>query len=138
MLYLFKLPSVKPHKLIGLDIFVVYFYLCKTHKCFCIQFSAALLLLTTMRFNFLAHLTWKVKWAFLITWRPSSVNFYKNLLLWNYLATIILGVFSLKNVSDDLAIKPRWPPWLEIEHRGKMYILVYIFKTKAFRANLTG
>ena len=42
---------------------------------------------------FLAHLTQRVMWAILITWRPSSssvrrpsyvVNFFKNLLLWKY------------------------------------------------------
>ena len=34
---------------------------------------------------FLAHLTQRVMWAILITWRPSYVvNFFKNLLLWKY------------------------------------------------------
>ena len=53
------------------------------------------------------------------------------------LATIILGVSSLKNVWRDLSNQPRWPPWLKIEHRGKMQFLAYNSKTKAFRANLT-
>ena len=35
--------------------------------------------------SFLAHLTQRVMWAILITWRPSYVvNFFKNLLLWKY------------------------------------------------------
>ena len=70
--------------------------------------------------------------------------FYKNLLLRNFwtkfiknLATIILGVSSLKNVSGDRAIEPRWPQLLKIEQRGKMQFLAYNSKTKAFRANLT-
>ena len=41
-------------------------------------------------------------------------------------------------MSGDPAIQPRWPPWLKIEHRGKMQFLVYISETKAFRANLIG
>ena len=36
------------------------------------------------------------------------------------LATIIIRVSSLKNVSNDPANQLRWPPWLKIEHRGKM------------------
>ena len=54
------------------------------------------------------------------------------------LATIIIGVSSLKIVSSDPANQPRWPPWLKIEHRGKMQFWAYNLKTKAFRANLTG
>ena len=53
------------------------------------------------------------------------------------LATIIFRVSSLKNVSCDPTIKSRWPPWLKIEHRGKMQFLAYNSKTKAFRANPT-
>ena len=40
-------------------------------------------------------------------------------------------------MSNDPAGLPRWPPWLKIEHRGKMYISACISETKAFRANLT-
>ena len=53
------------------------------------------------------------------------------------LATIIIRVSSLKIVSGDPAKQPRWPPWLKIEHRGKMQFLAYNSKTKAFTANLT-
>jgi hypothetical protein len=53
------------------------------------------------------------------------------------LATIIIGVSSLKIVSGDPVNQPRWPPWLKIEHRGKMQFLAYNSKTKAFRAILT-
>jgi hypothetical protein len=53
------------------------------------------------------------------------------------LATINIDVSSLKFVFFYPANQPRWPPWLKIEHRGKMQFLAYISKTKAFRANLT-
>ena len=53
------------------------------------------------------------------------------------MATIIFGVCSLKNVSGDPAIQPRWLPRLNIGHRGKMQFLAYNSKIKAFRANLT-
>ena len=36
------------------------------------------------------------------------------------LATIIIGVLSFKNVSGDQANEQKWPPWLRIEHSGKM------------------
>jgi hypothetical protein len=54
------------------------------------------------------------------------------------LAAIIIGVSSLKIVWRDPANQQRWPPWLKIEHRGKMQFFAYNSKTKAFRANLTG
>ena len=38
---------------------------------------------------------------------------------------------------NSLAHRTEWPPWLKIEHGGKMHILAYNSKTKAFRANLT-
>ena len=44
---------------------------------------------------------------------------------------------SLKNVSGDSANQPRWPPWLKIEHRGKIQFLAYNSKTKAFKPNMT-
>ena len=49
-----------------------------------------------------------------------------------------MRVSSLKNMSGDPVNKARWPPWLKIEHRGKMQFLANNSKTKAFRANLTG
>ena len=45
------------------------------------------------------------------------------------LAIIIIGVSSLKNVSGSPPNQPRWPPWLKIEHRGKMQFLAYNSKT---------
>ena len=51
---------------------------------------------------------------------------------------MILGVSRLKFVFYLLFRQKTWPPWLKIEHRGKMQFLGYISKTKAFRANLTG
>ena len=53
------------------------------------------------------------------------------------LATIIIGISSLKSVSGDPTNQPRWPPWLKIEHRGQMQFLAYNSEAEAFRANLT-
>ena len=46
------------------------------------------------------------------------------------LATIIIGVSSLKIVSGDPANQPRWPPWLKIEHRGKHSFWIINLKPK--------
>ena len=58
--------------------------------------------------------------------RRPSVNFLKNLLLWNHWANLnqtwpesSLGV-PFKIISDDPVDQPSWPPYLLIEHRGKI------------------
>jgi hypothetical protein len=69
---------------------------------------------------FLAHLTQRVMWAIAITWRPSSVCklFKKSSSLKpqgqfkTNLAWIILRGFPLKDISDDTADQPSWPPCL--------------------------
>ena len=84
---------------------------------------------------FWAHLAIRAKWAFLITLRPVSSSSVK-LLQKSFplkilgqikpnLATIIIGVSSLKNVWRDPPNQPRWPPWLKKEHMGEMQFLAY-------------
>ena len=86
--------------------------------------------------------------SFIVNFQPFFVNF-SNLLQKSFplkllgqinpnLSTIIFGVSSLKDMSADPDYQPRRPPWLKIEHRGKMQFLAYNSKTKAFRANPTG
>ena len=79
--------------------------------------------------SFSHHLASVVRRPSSVVRRPSSVvvNFYKKSsplkLLGQIkpnLATIIIGVSSLKNVWRDPVVQPRWPPRLKIEHRGKM------------------
>ena len=104
---------------------------------------------------FLAHLTQRVMWAILITWRPSSSSvrrpssvvrrklFQKSSPLkvldqWKpNLVWIITRVSSFKIVSGDAVHQPTWPLLLKIEHMVKLQVFGNISKTVSNIKNLT-
>ena len=98
---------------------------------------------------FLAHLTWRVRWAIAITWHPSSsvvvccklfkkssplkvLDQWKPNLVW-----IITRVSSLKIVSGDAMHQPTWPLLQKIEHMVKLQVFGNISKTVSNIKNLT-
>ena len=105
---------------------------------------------------FLAHLTQRVMWAILITWRPSSSSVVRRLssvvrrklfqkssplkvldqwkpnLVW-----IITRVSSFKIVSGDAVHQPTWPLLLKIEHMVKLQVFGNNSKTVSNIKNLT-
>ena len=106
--------------------------------------------------SFLAHLTQRVMWAILITWRPSSSSvvrrpssvvrrklFQKSSPLkvldqWKpNLVWIITRVSSFKIVSGDAVHQPTWPLLLKIEHMVKLQVFGNISKTVSNIKNLT-
>ena len=106
--------------------------------------------------KFLAHLTQRVMWAILITWRPSSSSvvrrpssvvrrklFQKSSPLkvldqWKpNLVWIITRVSSFKIVSGDAVHQPTWPLLLKIEHMVKLQVFGNISKTVSNIKNLT-
>ena len=98
--------------------------------------------------TFLAHLTQRVMWAILITWRPSSsvvrrklfqkssplkvLDQWKPNLVW-----IITRVSSFKIVSGDAVHQPTWPLLLKIEHMVKLQVFGNNSKTVSNIKNLT-
>ena len=103
---------------------------------------------------FLAHLTQRVMWAILITWRPSSsvrrpssvvrrklfqkssplkvLDQWKPNLVW-----IITRISSFKIVSGDAVHQPTSPLLLKIEHMVKLQVFGNISKTVSNIKNLT-
>ena len=108
-----------------------------------------------VRISFLAHLTQRVMWAILITWRPSSSSvvrrpsvvrrklFQKSSPLkvldqWKpNLVWIITRVSSFKIVSGDAVHQPTWPLLLKIEHMVKLQVFGNNSKTVSNIKNLT-
>ena len=106
-------------------------------------------------FLLLAHLTQRVMWAILITWRPSSSSvvrpssvvrrklFQKSSPLkvldqWKpNLVWIITRVSSFKIVSGDAVHQPTWPLLLKIEHMVKLQVFGNNSKTVSNIKNLT-
>ena len=104
---------------------------------------------------FLAHLTQRVRWAIVITWRSSSSSvirpssvvrrklFQKSSPLkvqdqWKpNLVWIITRVSSFKIVSGDAVHQPTWPLLLKIEHMVKLQVLGNNSKTVNNIKNLT-
>ena len=99
--------------------------------------------------SFLAHLTQRVMWAILITWRPSSSSVVRRKLFqkssplkvldqWKpNLVWIITRVSSFKIVSGDAVHQPTWPLLLKIEHMVKLQVFGNISKTVSNIKNLT-
>ena len=86
-------------------------------------------------------------WAIAITWRLSSsvgVNIFQTLTpltpqvqwLWN-LAQLFISIGSIKLAWGFLIRRKTWPPWLKIEHRGKLQFLANNSKTVTDIKNLT-
>ena len=98
---------------------------------------------------FLAHLTQRVMWAILITWRPSSSSVVRRKLFqkssplkvldqWKpNLVWIITRVSSFKIVSGDAVHQPTWPLLLKIEHMVKLQVFGNNSKTVSNIKNLT-
>ena len=99
--------------------------------------------------QFLAHLTQRVMWAILITWRPSSSSVVRRKLFqkssplkvldqWKpNLVWIITRVSSFKIVSGDAVHLPTWPLLLKIEHMVKLQVFGNNSKTVSNIKNLT-
>ena len=99
--------------------------------------------------HFLAHLTQRVMWAILITWRPSSSSVVRRKLFqkssplkvldqWKpNLVWIITRVSSFKIVSGDAVHQPTWPLLLKIEHMVKLQVFGNNSKTVSNIKNLT-
>ena len=97
----------------------------------------------------LAHLTQRVMWAILITWRPSSSSVVRRKLFqkssplkvldqWKpNLVWIITRVSSFKIVSGDAVHQPTWPLLLKIEHMVKLQVFGNNSKTVSNIKNLT-
>ena len=63
--------------------------------------------------NCVAQLIKRVKWAFDIRWRPSSIHFHVLNFFWKHGAES--NHIWLKIISDSSVLHQRWPLWLKIE-----------------------